>query len=92
MLRYNQSKLDSFKEHVSSYRRGKISAGELVELVSTLLWPPFVPITKRKQLWSLFDAKAPDLGKLIKELADLYEDEGKKQGLLKEWNNWKAIV
>lgn len=53
MLRYNQSKLDSFKEHVSSYRRGKISAGELVELVSTLLWPPFVPITKQTALVSL---------------------------------------
>ncbi|CAZ83632.1 unnamed protein product [Tuber melanosporum] len=74
MLRYNQSKFDSFKGHVSSYRQDKISAGELVEL-----------------FWSLFDVKAPDLGKLIKELADLYDDEGKKQGLLKAWNNWKAI-
>ncbi|RPA93976.1 hypothetical protein L873DRAFT_1793263 [Choiromyces venosus 120613-1] len=74
MLRYNQSKLDSFKGHVSSYRQGKVSARQLVEL-----------------LWSLFDVKAPDLGKLIKELADLFEDEERKQGLLKAWNNWKAI-
>ncbi|CUS14537.1 unnamed protein product [Tuber aestivum] len=40
--------------------------------------------------WSLFDVKAPDLGKLIKELADLYEDEARRQGLLNAWNNWKA--
>jgi len=92
MLRYNQPKLESFKDHVSSYRQGKISAGELVELVSTLLWSMSASMTKRKQFWSLFDVKALDLGKLIKELADLYEDEGKKQGLLKAWNNRKAIV
>ncbi|PWW75179.1 hypothetical protein C7212DRAFT_297396, partial [Tuber magnatum] len=74
LLRQNQSKLNSFKAHVGSYRQGKIPAGELVEL-----------------FWALFDVKAPDLGKLIKELADLYEDEGRKQDLLKAWHNWKAI-
>lgn len=42
--------------------------------------------------WSLFDVSAKELGTLINEVADLYEDEAKKQELLKAWNNWKAIV
>ncbi|KAL1980416.1 hypothetical protein VTN96DRAFT_4174 [Rasamsonia emersonii] len=41
--------------------------------------------------FSLFDAPSSELGKLIKELAELYEDEFKKNGLLKAWNDWRAI-
>ncbi|KAI5795115.1 hypothetical protein EDC01DRAFT_690152 [Geopyxis carbonaria] len=41
--------------------------------------------------WSLFDVTAQDLGKLLNELAELYEDDKKKAELLKAWNNWKAI-
>lgn len=41
--------------------------------------------------FSLFDAPSSELGKLIKELAELYEDESKKNGLLKAWNDWRAI-
>lgn len=43
-------------------------------------------------LWSLFDVNATELGTLIKEVADLYEEEPKRKDLLKSWNNWKAIV
>lgn len=39
----------------------------------------------------LFDASSSDLGKLIKELAEIYEDESKKNALLKAWNDWRAI-
>lgn len=42
--------------------------------------------------WGLFDVTANDLGKLLHELAELFEDETKKTELLKAWNNWKAIV
>ena len=41
--------------------------------------------------FSLFDVPSADLGKLIKELADLYENEAKRNGLLKAWNDWRAI-
>ena len=43
-------------------------------------------------LWSLFDVTAPELGTLINEVSDLYEEEAKRKELLKAWNNWKAIV
>lgn len=35
---------------------------------------------------------AAALGKLLHELAELYEDESKKTELLRNWNSWKAIV
>ncbi|KAL8996690.1 MAG: hypothetical protein Q9169_003862 [Polycauliona sp. 2 TL-2023] len=41
--------------------------------------------------FGLFDAPASDLGKLIKELADIYENETKRNDLLKAWNDWRAI-
>lgn len=41
--------------------------------------------------FSLFDVSASDLGKLIKELADIYESENKRNDLLKAWNDWRAI-
>lgn len=41
--------------------------------------------------FSLFDAAASDLGKLIKELAEIYENETKRNDLLKAWNDWRAI-
>lgn len=39
----------------------------------------------------LFDVPSTDLGKLIKELADIYENETKRSDLLKAWNDWRAI-
>ena len=41
--------------------------------------------------FSLFDVSSADLGKLVKELADIYENEAKRNGLLKAWNDWRAI-
>ena len=41
--------------------------------------------------FSLFDVPASELGKLIKELADIYENESKRNDLLKAWNDWRAI-
>ena len=41
--------------------------------------------------FSLFDVPSADLGKLLKELADIYENEAKRNGLLKAWNDWRAI-
>lgn len=41
--------------------------------------------------FSLFDTSSAELGKLIKELADIYEEEPKRSSLLKAWNDWRAI-
>ena len=41
--------------------------------------------------FSLFDVSSTDLGKLIKELADIYENEAKRNDLLRAWNDWRAI-
>lgn len=41
--------------------------------------------------FSLFDTSSAELGKLIKELADIYEDESKRTSLLQAWNDWRAI-
>ncbi|KAF2166414.1 hypothetical protein M409DRAFT_54765 [Zasmidium cellare ATCC 36951] len=41
--------------------------------------------------FALFDTASDDLGKLVKELADIFEVPGKKDALLKAWSDWKAI-
>lgn len=41
--------------------------------------------------FGLFDCLPNELGKLIKELAELYEIDGKREALLKAWNDWRAI-
>ena len=41
--------------------------------------------------FSLFDVPSADIGKLVKELADIYENESKRNDLLKAWNDWRAI-
>ncbi|KAI1911267.1 hypothetical protein LOZ61_003931 [Ophidiomyces ophidiicola] len=44
-----------------------------------------------ESFFSLFDTSSSELGKLIKELAHLYEDESKCTALLTAWNDWRAI-
>ena len=41
--------------------------------------------------FSLFDVPAAELGKLVRELAEIYENESKRNELLKTWNDWRAI-
>ncbi|KAF7589970.1 hypothetical protein BBP40_003461 [Aspergillus hancockii] len=41
--------------------------------------------------FSLFDTSTTELGKLIKELAEIYEEDSKRNALLKAWNDWRAI-
>ena len=41
--------------------------------------------------FSLFDCPSSELGKLVRELADLYENEQKRRGLLEAWNTWRSI-
>lgn len=41
--------------------------------------------------FSLFDTSSVELGKLVKELAEIFEMASKRDSLLKAWNDWKAI-
>ena len=41
--------------------------------------------------FALFDTSSAELGKLVKELADIFEIQTKREGLLKAWSDWKAI-
>lgn len=41
--------------------------------------------------FALFDTSSAELGKLVKELADIFEIQPKREGLLKAWSDWKAI-
>lgn len=44
-----------------------------------------------ESFFSLFDCTASELGKLIKEVAEIFEISSKRNDLLKAWNDWKAI-
>ena len=74
LLANDQRKLGEFRDRISSYRNGNISASELIDA-----------------FFSLFDTSSEELGKLVKELADIFEIAGKRDALLKAWNDWKAI-
>ncbi|OCL06246.1 hypothetical protein AOQ84DRAFT_343564 [Glonium stellatum] len=62
--------------------RSKISSYRNSKLSATELIESF---------FSLFDTSSVELGKLIKELADIFEIANKRDDLLKAWSDWKAI-
>ena len=62
--------------------RAKVSAYRTSELTASKLITYF---------FSLFDTSSVELGKLINELAELFEAPSKRDGLLKAWADWKAI-
>ncbi|EKG14565.1 Zinc finger RING-type protein [Macrophomina phaseolina MS6] len=74
MLRNDQTKVAEFRQRVSFYKNGSMTAPQLIEA-----------------FFSLFDTTSAELGKLIKELAEIFEIPSKKDALLKAWNDWKAI-
>ncbi|KAK5943650.1 hypothetical protein PMZ80_004658 [Knufia obscura] len=74
LLKNDTTKLNIFRNHVSSYKSGKTTPPDLIDA-----------------FFSLFDCSSSDLGKLIRELADLYEDDAKRQSLLEAWNSWRSI-
>lgn len=74
LLRNDQTKLSTFRTHVSSYRSSVLSATDLIDA-----------------FFSLFDVSSADFGKLVRELADIYESESKRTQLLEAWNSWRSI-
>ncbi|OBW64177.1 MAG: hypothetical protein AUREO_057560 [Aureobasidium pullulans] len=74
LLRNDQTKLAEFRNKVSLYRQGAMTADHLIDA-----------------FFSLFDTSSTELGKLVKELADIFEIATKRDQLLKAWNNWRSI-
>ena len=62
--------------------RGKVSSYRHSEMTPTNLITSF---------FSLFDTSSAELGKLINELAEIFEIPSKREGLLKAWADWRAI-
>ncbi|MCJ1356509.1 MAG: hypothetical protein MMC33_006504 [Icmadophila ericetorum] len=75
----NMLRDDQFK--ISDFR-SRVSSYRTSAITATQLIDSF---------FLLFDVPSADLGKLIKELADIYENETKRSDLLKAWNDWRAI-
>lgn len=73
--------LENDPTKISNFR-SKVSAYQASNITATNLIDSF---------FSLFDTSPAELGKLVKELADIYEDESKRSALLKAWNDWRAI-
>jgi hypothetical protein len=74
LLRNDQTKLADFRQRISSFRNGTITAPSLIDT-----------------FFALFDTTSNELGKLIKEIAEIFEIPGKRDSLLKAWADWKAI-
>ncbi|RWA08526.1 hypothetical protein EKO27_g6583 [Xylaria grammica] len=75
LLHNDKAKIEKFRLHISSFRQGKLAAPALVDA-----------------LFSLFaDISSSALGTLVREVADLFEDKAKGDGLRKAWNDWRAI-
>ena len=81
VLERASSLLQNDQIKVASFRDG-VSAFRTSNITASQLLDTF---------FSIFSVPASELGKLIKELADIYENEAKRHDLLKAWNDWRAI-
>ena len=75
-----EAKLTQFRTLISRYRNSEITATTLVD---TFVGSLFASSTT--------SSSPAELGKLIRELADLFEVEPKRQALLEAWNNWRSV-
>ncbi|RDA91104.1 hypothetical protein CP533_6690 [Ophiocordyceps camponoti-saundersi (nom. inval.)] len=71
----DSAKLAAFRGYISAYRRGGFTAPQLLDAFFTLF----------------ADVSSNALGTLVREVADLFEDRAKADGLRAAWNNWRAI-
>lgn len=75
LLQNDQTKLNQFRNSISSYKNVGITANALIDAFFALF----------------SDTTPAALGTLIREVASLFEDENKKTALLTAWNDWRAI-
>lgn len=62
--------------------RANVSAYRTSQLTASQLLDAF---------FTLFDIPSSELGKLVRELAEIYEIDSKREELLRAWNDWRAI-
>ena len=62
LLRNDQTKLADFRQRISSFRNGTITAPSLIDT-----------------FFALFDTTSNELGKLVKEIAEIFSDLQKRE-------------
>ncbi|KAF1942671.1 hypothetical protein EJ02DRAFT_374995 [Clathrospora elynae] len=72
-------------------RNNELKLREFRNLVSAYRHSKLSATQLIEGFFALFDTNSKDMGKLIKELADIFEIAAKREGLLKAWNDWRAI-
>ncbi|KAF8853807.1 hypothetical protein BDZ45DRAFT_706821 [Acephala macrosclerotiorum] len=75
LLQNDSTKLQQFRNSISSFKNNALSAAALIEAFFALF----------------SDTSASALGTLVREVADLYEDKTKADSLRTAWNDWRAI-
>ncbi|KAL8299976.1 hypothetical protein RB593_009700 [Gaeumannomyces tritici] len=75
LLGNDAAKMTKFREDISSYKQGSLSAGQLVDGFFALF----------------NDTSSNALGTLVREVSDLFEDKAKGDALRKAWQDWRAI-
>ncbi|KAM3504366.1 hypothetical protein MY10362_003603 [Beauveria mimosiformis] len=75
LLGNDATKLGLFRQHISSYQRGALSAPQLIDALFTLF----------------ADVSSNALGTMTREVADLFENKAKADSLRKSWQDWRAI-
>ena len=75
LLQNDQTKLNQFRNSISSFKNNAISPRALIDSFFALF----------------SDTSSTALGTLIREVADLFEDKTKADSLRTAWNDWRAI-
>lgn len=75
LLGNDANKINTFRNHISTYRQGAFTAPQLVDALFTLF----------------ADVEPNALGTLVREVADLFEDKTKADNVRKAWQDWRAI-
>jgi hypothetical protein len=75
LLGNDNLKIKQFRDALNSYKSNGIGATSLIDT-----------------FFALFsDTSSSSLGTLVRDIADLYEDPKKAEGLRRAWNDWRAI-
>lgn len=75
LLGNDSNKLNTFRQHISSYRQGGFTAPQLIDAFFTLF----------------ADVSSNALGTLVREVSDLFDDKKKADSLRAAWQDWRAI-
>ncbi|KAF4637681.1 hypothetical protein G7Y89_g408 [Cudoniella acicularis] len=75
LLQNDQTKLQQFRNSISFFQTGALSAPALIDSFFALF----------------SDTTSSALGTLIREIADLYEEKAKADSIRTAWNDWRAI-